>query len=86
MLERAIVLRPALEAALHEEGNDDLVPNAAAWNYAGDLVTILRPFLEATEMLSGTTYITSSCVFPVYRQLFSHVSVQIALYTPGRPI
>lgn len=86
MLERALKLKAALESALYPDPKTRvLLPDEKAWQTAHELVTILRPFLQATEIFSGSTYVTSSVVFPVYLRLKDAVEEQMKNYTATAP-
>lgn len=87
MLERAVQLRPAIEAAFNEDVKTrGMIPSEEEWSIARDLVKILKPFQEATKVLSGSKYVTISAVYPIYRRLHEIVIKQQSRYTEGTPI
>jgi hypothetical protein len=44
------------------------------WLIYENLNDILQPFKEATEIISGSTYATTSTVIPVYDNLVNHLN------------
>ena len=64
----------------------ELLLSEAEWALANDLFAVLKPFLDATRVLSGTKFITQSCVYPIYRRLHEFVADQAKLYDRGAPM
>lgn len=61
MLQRLLVLKPALMAVLHD---GDLIPLPADWKLMKELCEILEPIKLSTETLGGDHYPTMSIAYP----------------------
>ena len=75
MIERIVEQRAALNAIFSDEFKYDLILNDDEFGILNDVVAILTPFLVATELLSGSKYVTASISLPVYYTISNHVKV-----------
>ena len=67
MLERVLEQQQALYAVLMENKEKHmraLLPDAGEWGIIEDLIAILKPFMDATKVLSGSKYATMSLHAP----------------------
>ena len=72
MLQRVKEQQPALCSVLLESKDKavcSLFPDGPEWNLLEDLVTVLKPFEEATKALSGSNYPTISIINPLLYQV-----------------
>ena len=72
MLQRVQEQQPALCAILMEStdrANRFLLPDNPKWTLIEELIIILKPFHEATTMMSGSKYPTSSLLAPLLYKL-----------------
>ena len=79
MLERVLEQRQALYAVLLENKEKHvraLLPDAGEWGVIEDLISILKPFSDATQVLSGSKYATISLLAPVLYKLI-HVTLKV---------
>ena len=63
MLERVLEQQRALYAVLMESKEKHvraLLPDAGEWDVIEDLISILKPISDATQVLSGSKYATIS--------------------------
>ena len=73
MIERILEQQTAICAVLMENRSDrSLLPSTDDFTVLEELVNVLRPIQQATELLSGSKYATVSCMFPVLQQLLKH--------------
>lgn len=81
MLERLAYLCSHVNHALSQQGRktEDLQITPAEFNLIQDLVNMLRPFFDATELLSGSKYTTVSLVYPTVVQLMTDLNVSFFL-------
>ena len=74
MLARFIEQQQAVCAVLLEDGGDRvLMPSSTELAVIEELVDILKPFNDATEILSGDLYPTLGIVQPVFHQFLSEI-------------
>ena len=74
MLTRFIEQQQAVCAVLLEDGGDRvLMPSATEFSVIEELVDILKPFNDATEILSGDLYPTIGIVQPVFHRFLSEI-------------
>ena len=72
MLTRFTEQKQAVCAVLLEDGGDRiLMPSATEFAVIEELVKILEPFDEATDILSGETYPTLGIIQPVFHQFLN---------------
>ena len=79
MLERVLEQRQTLYAVLLENKEKHvraLLPDAGEWGVIEDLISILKPFSDATQVLSGSKYATISLLAPVLYKLV-HVTLKV---------
>src|SRR6185437_11074279 len=70
MIERALKLQSVLDAfARAERDLNHYILNKSEWNKLGQLVGILKPFKEATTIMSSSSYPTLSISVPLYYEL-----------------
>ena len=73
MIERILEQQTAICAVLMENRSDrSLLPSTDDFTVLEELVSVLRPIQQATELLIGSKYATVSCMFPVLQQLLKH--------------
>ena len=76
MLARFTEQQQAVCAVLLEDGGDRiLMPSSNEFAVIEELVDILKPFNDATEILSGDLYPTLGIVQPVFHQFLSEILV-----------
>ena len=74
MLARFMEQQQAVCAVLLEDGGDRvLMPSSTEFAIIEQLVDILKPFNDATEILSGDLYPTLGIVQPVFYRFLSEV-------------
>ena len=74
MLARFIEQQQAVCAVLLEDGGDRiLMPSSVEFAVIEELVDILKPFNDATEILSGDLYPTLGIVQPVFHQFLNEI-------------
>ena len=67
MLERLLEQRKAVTLSLSQSTGNNVPQNLTAneWSTAADLVTVLRPFLDVTVLMSADRYPTLFMILPV---------------------
>ena len=74
MLARFTEQQQAVCAVLLEDGGDRiLMPSSVEFAVIEELVDILKPFNDATEILSGDLYPTLGIVQPVFHQFLNEI-------------
>ena len=71
MLERLMEQQAAIAAVLMEGRVRHLMPEGDYWVLIESLVSILKPFQSATEMMGGSKYPTLSTAKPVIHKLIT---------------
>ena len=72
MLQRIFQLKPHINSVLvNSKKYAKLLLTASEWSAVEELVEVLGPFNEATEMISGESYPTLSLVYPVFCNLWT---------------
>lgn len=80
MLERVLEQQQALYAVLMENKEKHvraLLPDAGEWGVIEDLISILKPFSDATQVLSGSKYATISLLAPIlYKLIYKTLKIE----------
>ena len=80
MLERVLEQQQALYAVLMENKEKHLralLPDAGEWGVIEDLISILKPFSDTTQVLSGSKYPTISLLAPIlYKLIYKTLKVE----------
>ena len=73
MLERLQEQQAPIAAVLVDDrSHRHLVPDVQEWVLIEELITILKPFQQATEIMSGSKYPTVSMLRPLIIKLLNH--------------
>lgn len=67
-----------VNAILHEKSHDNLVLSCKELAQLTEIVGILEPFSEATDLTQGEKMVTISCVVPTVLSLTKHVGCRLA--------
>lgn len=84
MVVRALELKLPLSLLLDEicqENNDFPLLDNSDWEFFTELSSLLKPFKEVTEIISGQHYATFNTVLPLYNVLMDHCTDSNSQYT-----
>ena len=79
MLEKVLEQQQALYAVLMENKEKHvrgLLPDAGEWSIIEDLISIRKPFSNATQVLSGSKYATISLLAPIQYKLIIYKTLK----------
>jgi hypothetical protein len=63
MLERCLVLKRAFESLTQQQPEYEYAPSHEEWEMAREVCALLKPFYDATKVISGSLYPTSNLYF-----------------------
>ena len=67
-----------IKSVLCEKRHENLVLNSKDMSQLQEIVTILEPFAEATDMTQGDKTVTISCVVPILLSLNKHLQCRLS--------
>jgi hypothetical protein len=75
MIERAVVLKRGLESLVvsDEKLKKKCQLTDQDWNVFSAIINFLQPFYVFTKQMSGSRYVTISCVIPYFNALMTHL-------------